>query len=465
MQGIKMIDKNKLDPKDVICRDLWAYPVIDLTRPRVRTCCKRQGEIIDEQTLTFYRKDTFLNLPNTIKDRKLMLDGIRPDGCKVCWDLEDNGAQSFRLGHLDFQYHFNNVKGEAPHYTEFKPFDQLVQMKDTILHSDKPNKLDLTLGTYCDQKCVYCNADYSTQWEVEDKKYGLIYGDPATPRPVEQSSINSQTLDGWYDAFIEWFDTVYQDLERIAMLGGEPTFSPMFVPLSNHIVNKLKNNSHPNCTLSIVTNLNWKKDILEHIQYIRSELPANVKLVLEVSMESFGSRSEYIRNGINWDRFVSNLKSVAALENVEIKLVTTLNGLCITSIKEYFELIKLIELENNKSFNVIVNRLVYPKWLSFDILDSTFKHYAEDFIQWLELYGDDTKHELLTAIQQLVIEMDQPRDPNLIGYFIKWTRAIDQRRNSDFRSIFPEFASIFETYETYAEQTFIRNNVKGEWLL
>lgn len=459
-----MTDTKKLDPKDTICRDLWAYPVIDLTRPRVRACCKRQGEIINEQKLTFHRKDTFLNLPSIINDRKLMLDGIRPDGCKVCWDLEDNGVQSFRLGHLDFQYHFNNVNGEAPHYTEFKPFDQLVQMKDTILHSDKPNKLDLTLGTYCDQKCVYCNADYSTQWEVEDKKYGLIYGDPSTPRTVEYPSINSQTLDGWYDSFIEWFDTVYQDLERIAMLGGEPTFSPMFIPLSNHIVNKLKNKSHHNCTLSIVTNLNWKKDILEHIQHIRSELPANVKLVLEVSMESFGTRSEYIRNGVDWNRFIHNLKTVSALENIEIKLVTTLNGLCITSIKEYFELIKLIELENNKSFNVIVNRLVYPKWLSFDILDSSFKHYVEDFIQWLELYGDETKHELLTVMQQLLIEMDKTRDPNLIGYFIKWTKAIDQRRNSDFVSIFPEFKQVFETYGQYATQSFGLSK-NGEWLL
>jgi hypothetical protein len=257
---------------------------------------------------------------------------------------------------------------------------------------------------------------------------------------------------------------VYQHLERIAMLGGEPTFSPMFVPLSNHIVNKLKSNSHPNCTLSIVTNLNWKKDILDHIHYIRRELPTDIKLVLEISMESFGSRSEYIRNGINWDRFVSNLKSVAALENVEIKLVTTLNGLCITSIKEYFELIKLIELENNKSFNIIVNRLVYPKWLSFDILDSTFKPYVEDFIQWLEIYEDETKHELLTAMQQLLIEMDKPRDPNLIGYFIKWTNAIDQRRNSNFISIFPEFKSVFEKYSQYATQHFDFEG-SGEWLL
>ena len=453
------------NPKDSICRDLWAYPVIDLTRPRVRTCCKRHGELVHNEQLIQHGKDVFLNLPNTIKDRKLMLEGTRPSECKACWDLEDRGLQSFRQGHPEFQFHFNNVKGEPPHFSDFKPFEQLIEIKEQLLYSDKPNKLDLTLGTYCDQKCVYCSGDYSTQWETEDRKYGILYGDPTQTKGVDYPSINGQILDGWYDSFLEWFDTVYEHLERIALLGGEPTFSPMFVPLSNHIVERLKINAHPNCTLSIVTNLNWKKDILEQIYHIRKELPSSVKLVLEVSMESFGERAEYIRHGIKWDRFVENLNSVAALDNVEIKLITTLNGLCVTSIKNYFEMIKLIELENNKSFQVIVNRLVFPKWLSFDILDSTFKPYVEEFVQWLELYGDESKQQLLETMKQVLLELDSPRDPNLMGYFIKWVNAIDQRRDLDFKSIFPEFNYIFEKYEKYSQQFFTLSDVKGKWLL
>jgi len=453
------------NPKNSVCRDLWAYPVIDLTRPRVRTCCKRHGELVHEKKLTRYGKDVFLNLPNTVSDRKLMLEGIRPSECKACWDLEDRGLRSFRQGHMEFQFHFNNVKGEPPHFSDFKPFEQLIEIKEQLLYSDKPNKLDLTLGTYCDQKCVYCSGDYSTQWETEDRKYGILYGDPTQTKGVDYPSINGQILDGWYDSFLEWFDTVYEHLERIALLGGEPTFSPMFVPLSNHIVEKLKTNAHPNCTLSIVTNLNWKKDILEQIYHIRKELPPSVKLVLEVSMESFGERAEYIRYGIKWDRFVENLNSVAALDNVEIKLITTLNGLCVTSIKHYFEMIKLIELENDKSFQVIVNRLVFPKWLSFDILDSTFKPYVEEFVQWLELYGDESKQQLLETMKQVLLELDSPRDPNLMGYFIKWVNAIDQRRDLDFKSIFPEFNYIFEKYDKYSQQFFTLSDVKGKWLL
>ena len=454
-----------MNPKNTICRDLWSYPVIDLTRPRVRTCCKRNGELINKQTILQYGKDVFLNLPNTLVDRKNMLNGEKVSECKVCWELEDRGLKSFRSGKQDFQYHFNNINGKPVQSVDFKSFEKLLEMKEEILYSDKPNKLDLTLGTYCDQKCVYCSGDYSTQWETEDRKFGILYGDPTLPKKVNYPSINGQTIDGWYESFIDWFDTVYEHLERIALLGGEPTFSPMFVPLLNHIVDKLKLKSHPNCTLSIVTNLNWKKDVLEHIRYIRKELPSTVNLVLEVSMESFGERAEYIRYGIDWNRFISNLNAIASLDNVEIKLITTINGLCITSIKEYFEIVKTIELAHNKSFEIIINRLVFPAWLSVDILDINFKPYIEDFIMWLELNGDICKQELLVTMKQLLIEIELPKNPNLIGYFIKWITAIDERRNINFKLIFPEFNYVFEKYGEYSQQVFSLDDVKGKWLL
>jgi hypothetical protein len=108
---------------------------------------------------------------------------------------------------------------------------------------------------------------------------------------------------------------------------------------------------------------------------------------------------------------------------------------------------------------------VFPKWLSFDILDSTFKPYVEEFVQWLELYGDESKQQLLETMKQVLLELDSPRDPNLMGYFIKWVNAIDQRRDLDFKSIFPEFNYIFEKYDKYSQQFFTLSDVKGKWLL
>lgn len=460
--------ENNLDPKQTICRDLWSYPVVDLTKPRVRVCCKRNGETINEWKLEKYGKDVFLNLPNVIKDRQGLLNGEQVEGCKQCWELENKGQKSFRLGEMDFQYHFNNVEGEPIHWSKFRPFEKLVEEKETILYSDMPNKLDIQLGSYCDQKCVYCSWAYSTQWETEDHKFGRIeFEDPSTPRDIKHyKKYLDHKLDNWYETFLSWFDTIYFTLERIALLGGEPTFSPQFIPLTNHIIEKLKIKAHPNCTLNIVTNLNWKSNILNQIMYIRKELPNHIKLVLEISMESFEKRAEYIRFGIEWDRFVKNLKTISNLDNVEIKLCTTINGLCITSIQQYFEFIRTIEIENGKNFNVIANRLVYPKWLSTDLLDSSFSHYVENFITWLETtyIGDElnTKLELYHRMKEIHSELQLAKDKDMIGFFTKWIDAIDARRNINFLETFPEFSTLYKDHQSYGKRHFTITDLK-QW--
>jgi len=442
------------DPKNTICRELWAYPVISLTQPRVRACCKSPPrERITKEMVDNLKTDLFLNLPSVVQDRKDSLNGIKPENCRTCWSLEESGQKSYRLGDMDFQFHFNNERGDPIHFSKFRPFETLIEQRDQLLYSDRPNKLDLQLGTYCDQKCVYCNADFSTQWETEDRKFGELRLDPDTPKPYgPYPSFNEYIIDGYYDRFLEWFDTVYEHLERIALLGGEPTFSPMFVPLTTHIISKLKEKSHPNCAVSIVTNLNWTPKILNHVINIRKELPINVKLILEISMESFGSRAEYIRFGIDWERFSSNLRSIAKLDNVEIKLITTLNGLCISSIQDYFKLVKEIEVENNKNFQVISNRLVYPKYFSFDILDESYSHYVKDFVNWFHInYKDDAlipKIDLYNHMVELLEDLKRPKDKNLLGYFTKWISALNMRRNVNFVEIFPEFKRIIDDNHT-----------------
>jgi organic radical activating enzyme len=445
----------KLDPKETVCRDLWAYPVIDLHRPRVRTCCKRKGTIIDKQDLERLGTDIFLNLPNVVEDRIAVLDGVQVNGCDTCWRLENQGLTSFRLGAPDFQFQFNNINGNPPPPDQFRPFEKLVELGQQISYSDKPNKLDLTLGSHCDQKCVYCDADFSTQWETENREYGMVIGKISHMPHEGYIPLNDRALEGYYDKFIEWFDTVYEHLERIALLGGEPTSSPMFVPLSNHLINKLKIKFHHNCTLSIVTNLNWKRPVLEQILKIKEQLP-HIKMVLEVSMESFGTKAEYIRKGVNWDRFLRNLNELAKLDNLEIHLITTLNALCISSLSDYLKIVRQIEIANNKNFKIIANRLVKPAWLGMGILDHRYSHYVTDTVEWLESTypGSAEKADLINTLKSIIIEINQPRNDKLLGYFAFWIKNLDGRRDQSFEAVFPEFNTLLEEGAQLTERTY-----------
>ena len=380
-----MILKKNLTPEETICRDLWAYPVIDLGRPRVRTCCKRLGDFVTEGQIKTLGTEIFLNIPKTQSERKEMIQGTQVEGCRVCWDQENNGQRSFRLGWKDWQYHFNNNNGDPVPSDNFRPFKELVKTPDDFIKSNKPNKLDIIMGTFCDQKCVYCCSDFSTQWESEDAKFGALWNDPRNPKIQKNTiPINNQTIDSWYELFLSWFDSIHEHLERIALLGGEPTFSPYFKPLSEHIIKKLNERHHPNCTLSIVTNMNWKKDVLDHLLKIREELPNEVKMVIEVSMESIGEKAEYIRKGVDWNRFIQNLNLIVQNPNLEITLVPTVNSLCVTSFIDYLKKIKEIENFYNVEFKIIANSVVFPKWLSISALDSRFIPYIDECIRWLK---------------------------------------------------------------------------------
>jgi organic radical activating enzyme len=445
-----------IDPKNTICRDLWGYPVIELVRPKIRTCCKRQGTVISQNQLDELGTDVFLNLPSTQQERLDMMSGKQIKGCDVCWSLENKGLKSFRSNELDFQFHFNNDVGEPIHWSKFRPFEKLIEDKETLITSNMPNKIDLSLGTFCDQKCIYCNSDYSTQWETEDKAFGKYLNSPTEFIRRDSISINSQTIDGYYEKFVEWFDTVYQHLERIALMGGEPTFSPLFIPLIDHLISRLKIKSHPNCTISIVTNLNWKKNVLEKILYLKSEIP-NIKIVLEISMESVGEKAEYIRTGVSWSRFLDNLNIVAAIDGIEIVLLPSMNALCVSSILDYLKVIKQIEDRVDKKFKMIGNRIVKPMWLGMGILGKEHSHYIKNAIEWIDNnYAQDaeTKAWLRNVLLDIVNEIELPRNDLLLGFFSQWIKEMDKRRNLNFEKVFPELANLILEGSNYAKKTY-----------
>lgn len=446
----------KFDPKKTICRELWGYPVIELTRPRIRTCCRRGGKIVSAEELDALGTDVFLNLPETVEDRAALMNGEKVDGCKVCWDMEDKGLRSWRLGHLDWQYHFNKLGPLQPPEL-FRPFDKLIRLSSTpeILQSAEPNKLDISLGTYCDLKCLYCNSDYSTSWEAETKKFGAMFEDPAMAQPFSAPATNSLTLPGYYEKFIEWFDTVYIHLERIALMGGEPTYSPLFEKLTDHIAGRLQLRASANAAISIVTNLNWQQRVLDHVISLRERLPRSVGLILEVSMESYGTRAEYIRNGVSWEKFFSNFQKLSLIEGIEIKLLPTMNALCLSSFLDYLKLIREVELLRGRDFEVIANAVTYPKWLSFEILDETSAPAVDAITNWIQnTYPGEAlekKRFLLDTLSNIRRELRPEHSRQSVSYFYRWITEVDKRRSQSFVDVFPEYRELYETGKRYQD--------------
>ena len=147
-------------------------------------------------------------------------------------------------------------------------------------------------------------------------------------------------------------------------------------------------------------------------------------------------------------------------EKEDLIPVVTLNGLCISSLKEYLIFLKDLENKTDRKFNVLANSIVFPKWLGIDILNSTFKHYFDDIINWLhENYKDDSKNDLIMKLCDRKISLEYVKDYDLLGYFVKWIRAMDRRRNTNFLEIFPEFVDLVAEGEKHF-RSYTRNDIQ-----
>jgi organic radical activating enzyme len=435
-----------MNSKDTICREMWAYPVINIDSPKRRVCCKRRfvwdNQYIKDEELQQYGTDVFLNTTELQNERLQMMSGERLSKCGVCWKMEDRGEKSFRLGADDFQHHFNNIKGIPVTPAEYKPFDQLMAQPEKYVLSNMPNKLDIVLGATCDMKCLYCNDMFSTQWRSENIKYGKVNSSTAPEKMIRDKFSDVVATEEYVKLFYEWFDSVHVHLERLALMGGEPTIHPLFNQLLDHITKKIREQSHPNFKLSIITNLNWNDSTLNKIKNTILYY-SDINFVFEVSMESFGTKAEYIRSGLDWNRFQHNFNELLGINNVQIMPVMTINGLCISSLKDYLHFLQSMELRENKKFTIIPNKVTNPVWLSTMILNEAHSNMIKECIEWIKINYDDQPHiELISVLNEALGHCYTDTDIDLVKYFNIWINEIDRRRNTRFFEIFPEFSDL-----------------------
>ena len=144
------------------------------------------------------------------QQRRLMMQGKKPDGCQYCWKMEANGDLSDR--------HYRSGEPWAS-----KDFDAIVQnpMKDVI-----PSYVEVNFNHACNLRCSYCSPQFSSSWMQEIKQSGAY--PTSTPHNAPEHFINErlpipQSKDNPYvDAFWKWWPELYPELEHFRMTGGEP---------------------------------------------------------------------------------------------------------------------------------------------------------------------------------------------------------------------------------------------------
>lgn len=398
-----------------LCTQLWNHAVVDLSQMRFRACCKTPSIKVTPEEVTALGEDLFLNHPAFVSDRKEMLAGGKPERCGVCWKQEEKGHRSFRRD------------SEAWHHY-FAPFR--TQMPD-LSRADFPDNLDIQLDNYCDLKCLYCNEEFSSQWQNER----LRFGDKI---PTRSSSVDPQLEKN----FFRWFDGVKQHFKRIAFLGGEPLISPIFYDYFEKILKSYQGSYPEELEFNIITNLNTPGATFDRFIALLETHAKDVTFQINISMEAWGERAEHIRAGVDFERFKRNFERLATVDHrVVLSTITSLNVLCLSSLYDYLKFVRDLEKATGRVIHLHPNLILYPEWLSVELAHPSFYQlYIEDCIELLDGQAHQRNYrEFLKTLKDQFRFGAEFKNWALHKRFLKEMKLLGERRNVNYQTVFKEY--------------------------
>lgn len=378
------------------------------------------------------------------EQRKKMLKGERPKECDYCWNIEDLGKGYFSDRHY-----------KTSDYWAWDRFEEIHTLKGD--EDISPSYLEISFSNICNFACAYCSPDQSSQWMADIKKNG--------PYPVEFGSHNLEHLkqrdqypyshdeyNPYVHAFKKWFPEVYPSLKVLRFTGGEPTMSKEFWETLDFILE----NPRKDLEISINTNLGVKPEIIDKLISYAKRLDLSCKeCVIYTSNEAKGEQAEYVRDGLNYSYWWSNVKKILDNSDIRVVFMTTINVLSLPSFVDFMkDLIQLrIEYDNldfKQRSPVSFNYLRFPPHLQVSILDKKSREkYADKIESFAMKYHIDTTpvknaRFILEEIDQIKRFCDYLRKDQISGEkyrnnFVQFIQEYDRRRGKNFIETFPEY--------------------------
>lgn len=183
------------------------------------------------------------NHPEWIQLRKNMLNGIKVDSCKSCYQRESQGHFSLRTRYTE--------KATLPATTEALPL----------------RYIEANFSNLCNLACVHCNANSSSTWGAQDYKFGRLKHRHALIEhniPLEQLDLNQVT--------------------ELKIIGGEPFME------QRRFADLMEKLDLPNLTLRISTNGTMLPN--DRLKYLIDQCQ---RVFITVSLDGIYQTSDWFR--------------------------------------------------------------------------------------------------------------------------------------------------------------------------
>ena len=485
---------NEVSPS--LCLAKWQQVSIHLPNGTTQSCYHPPTHKIPLELLKD-NPSVLHNTPIKIQERKLMLEGKRPEGCSYCWKVED-ALSDDPAGHLSDRHYRSSEWWSAP------TFDEVTT--NNFDYDVVPRYVEINFNQACNFKCMYCSPHLSTAWEDETKKHGgyklhdFTHNDLTALENSGKMPLRVPNKENPYvDAFWKWFPEIYRKLRVFRMTGGEPLMDKNTFKVLEYV----NDNPHGQLELSITSNMcppdqklmDRFIDLVKKLETVRSwgdtenfnknsgnnwyVAPAYKHFMLFVSLDGYGKQSEYMRHGMDFEVLLNNVKTyLKETRHSSISFINTFNILSIPSLYKFLEMILDLRKEfgGKSQKEYIINPpntgdyihppytikkhqriwfdipiLRYPPWFSiqnaseYEIAEvKRCIQYMEDNVQdddYSETFEGFKPYEILKIKRDLAIMQEllpkQTLELNKINFYMFITEH-DKRRQTKFIDTFPE---------------------------
>jgi organic radical activating enzyme len=434
-----------LDSKSMsFCAAKWYNATIWLGSGQSTSCHHPPAHSIDTEELKTNPKAIHNTRQKKI-DRMMMQAGERPQGCEYCWKIEDMGVDAI---------------SDRVYKSKIYPIKALDEAYSTPANEDVDLKtLEIAFDRTCQFACSYCNPAFSSTWVRDIKSNGAYTGLISDGRNHFTHTHDSAQLytygetNPYVDAFHKWWESdLHKTLQELRITGGEPLMSGETWKL----LDWFKNNKGKSQTrLAINSNLGAGVDINRLLESIDG-----LTVDIYTSQESIGSQAEYIRDGLDYEAWLTNVKRLLDSNSVRaVHCMATINALCLDTLPQLLNvLLEFKRTYGKERVSFTLNILRFPSFQSPLVLPNYLRNtFKLSLAEWLERHATDPllhEHEI-NHTQRLIDYLDVVKTPHseafelpkLLNDFKQFHIQYDERRNKNFTETFPLLADWYNTYE------------------
>lgn len=440
------------------CAAKWKQVTMHLQNGMNHSCHHPKTHVVPVEEIK--RNPTALhNSEYKKQQRKMMLEGVRPDECDYCWKVEDDGN-----GALSDRVYKSADSWAAPHIQDIaaKPWDDNVD----------PSYVEVSFSNVCNFKCSYCAPHISSKWMEEIEKFGPYptstqFNNLGWLKQEGMMPIPNREENPYVDAFWEWWPRMYNSLQHFRITGGEPLLSKDTFKVLDYIID----NPNPNLEVSINSNMNPPAAIfnkfLEKVKIIIDEKKVK-KFKMFTSAEAHGKQCDYIRFGMNYDMWLTNIRRMyKEIPEIDFTVMSTYNILSLTTYNKFLDDVLEIKREFGRHDSernpmlLDIPYLRYPDHQAVFMIEPEMVHLIYDQVthmyrnlEYKGWYGTANRgfyeHEAdkLKRIYNIMKNNQHNEFTNVNRKnFVAFVDEHDRRRGTNFLETFPELEDMYNRWK------------------